>query len=47
MVLNVAYFHTFYKNKKVTSTAPTAHLTYTADYTRDNDVFGVGLDIDF
>lgn len=47
VALNVAYFHTFYKNKKVTSTDPTTHLTYTADYTRDNDVFGVGLDIDF
>ena len=46
MNLNVAYFHTFYTNKH-TAEKVSDQLTYTADYTRDNDVFGVGLDINF
>ena len=46
MSLSVAYFHTFYKHKKTTEQV-SDKLTYTADYTRDNDVLGVGLDIDF
>lgn len=40
MDLNVAYFHTFYKHKE------TNLENYKADYTRNNNVFGVGLDID-
>lgn len=40
MDLNVAYFHTFYQHKK------TDIEGYKADYTRNNNVFGVGLDID-
>ena len=47
MALNVAYFHTFYKNKKTNSIDNTTKQAYTADYTRNNDVVGVGLDIDF
>lgn len=47
VALNVAYFHTFYKHKKTSETDATTNLTYTADYTRNNDVLGVGLDIDF
>ena len=46
MALNVAYFHTFYKHKKTTEKV-SEQLNYTADYTRNNDVFGIGLDIDF
>ena len=46
MSLSVAYFHTFYKHKK-TSEQVSDKLAYTADYTRNNDVLGVGLDIDF
>lgn len=50
MKLNVAYFHTFYSNKKTSEqVALTENFTptYEADYTRTNNVFGAGLDIDF
>ena len=47
VALNVAYFHTFYQHKKTAEANATTGLTYTADYTRNNDVLGVGLDIDF
>lgn len=47
VALNVAYFHTFYKHKKTSSVDNITRQAYAADYTRDNDVFGVGLDIDF
>ena len=50
MDLNVAYFHTFYKhfksNEKV-ELQPGKVLDYTSDYTRNNNVFAVGLDIHF
>lgn len=50
MSLNVAYFHTFYGHKtteeKVALTAD-KQLSYKSDYTRNNNVFAVGLDIDF
>lgn len=48
--INVAYFHTFYKHfntAEEVSLAGTQVGTYTADFTRNNNVFGVGLDIDF
>lgn len=50
MDLNLAYFHTFYGHKKTEAAqtlAGTAVGTYTADYTRNNNVFAVGLDINF
>lgn len=49
MKLNVAYFHTFYEHKKTLdeSTVGTNTLNYTSDYTRNNNVFGVGLDVKF
>jgi long-chain fatty acid transport protein len=47
MSLNVAYFRTFYNHKKTAETVEATKCTYTADYTRTNDVFGVGLDIKF
>lgn len=50
MDLNVAYFHTFYKHKKTSETVqltPTQSLSYNSDYTRNNNVFAVGLDINF
>ena len=49
MDLNVAYFHTFYQHMKTNEEADlgTAKLNYTADYTRNNNVFAVGLDINF
>lgn len=49
MKLNVAYFHTFYEHKKTSdeSTVGTNMLNYTSDYTRNNNVFGVGLDVKF
>ncbi len=45
--LNVAYFHTFYQHRKTSSVDEITKQAYTADYNRNNDVFGVGLDIDF
>ena len=50
MDLNVAYFHTFYDHKKTSeSVALNAQtsINYSSDYTRNNNVFGVGLDIHF
>ena len=50
MDLNVAYFHTFYDHKKTSeSVALSADkaINYTSDYTRNNNVFAVGLDINF
>ena len=48
MDLQAAYFHTFYGHKKtVTSPEGTANITYSSDYTRNNNVFAVGLDINF
>lgn len=47
MDLNVAYFHTFYKHKNTNETDHSSSLTYTSDYTRNNNVFAVGLDINF
>ena len=47
MSLNVAYFRTFYNHKKTAETVEATKCTYTSDYTRTNDVFGVGLDIKF
>ena len=49
MKLNVAYFHTFYEHKKTSeeSTVGTNKYNYTSDYTRNNNVFGVGLDVKF
>ena len=41
MDLQVAYFHTFYETMK------TQKDNYSADFTRNNNVFGVGLDINF
>ena len=50
MHLNVAYFHTFYQHKKmeekVQLTADKS-LSYSSDFTRNNNVFALGLDIDF
>lgn len=49
MKLNVAYFHTFYGHKKVEEQVDlgTAKINYNSDYTRNNNVFAVGLDVDF
>ena len=48
MKLNVAYFHTFYEHKKTSEqSALSPKLNYTSDYTRNNNVFGVGLDVKF
>ena len=50
MDLNVAYFHTFYQHKKTTETVQLTadrSLNYSSDYTRNNNVFAVGLDINF
>ena len=48
MKLNVAYFHTFYEHKKTSEqSALSPNLNYTSDYTRNNNVFGVGLDVKF
>lgn len=44
--LNAAYFHTFYKHKQ-TNESVAQGVSYAADYTRNNNVFGLGLDIDF
>ena len=47
--LNLAYFHTFYKHYKTETPAQLGPTTvnYKADFTRNNNVFGAGLDIDF
>ena len=50
MDLNVAYFHTFYQHKKTSENVQlTAQksFSYNSDYTRNNNVFAVGLDINF
>ena len=50
MDLNVAYFHTFYSHKKTTESVQLSankSIEYTSDYTRNNNVFAVGLDINF
>lgn len=44
--LNAAYFHTFYKHKQ-TNESVAQGVSYAADYTRNNNVFGLGLDMDF
>jgi long-chain fatty acid transport protein len=48
--LNVAYFHTFYQHK--TTTTPVqlsaqSTINYESDYTRNNNVFAVGVDFSF
>ncbi len=50
MHLNVAYFHTFYQHKNVAQDVQlTAEksISYNSDYTRNNNVFALGLDLDF
>ena len=50
MDLNVAYFHTFYDHMKTSETVAlnaNKSINYTSDYTRNNNVFAVGLDISF
>ena len=47
MDLNVAYFHTFYQHKKISEKVEQIGKTYSSDYTRNNNVFAVGLDINF
>ena len=47
MDLNVAYFHTFYQHQKTTENVKATQQTYSSDYTRNNNVFAVGLDINF
>lgn len=47
--INVAYFHTFYNHYKTTTTeqlSATQSLDYKADFTRNNNVFGIGVDFD-
>lgn len=46
--LDVSYFHTFYKHKKTTVSYANGNGTfndYTADYTRQNNVAGIGVNI--
>ncbi|MDO4511306.1 MAG: hypothetical protein Q4B68_05780 [Bacteroidales bacterium] len=45
--VNVAYFSTFYNHKKVTETDVNTGLEYKSDYTRANNVLGVGIDFHF
>ena len=49
MKLTAAYFHTFYGHQKTEEQVNlgTATLAYDSDYTRNNNVFAVGLDVDF
>ena len=50
MDLNVAYFHTFYQHKKTSENVQLTaqkNFSYNSDYTRNNNVFAVGLDINF
>ena len=47
--LNLAYFHTFYKHYKTDTPSQLGGNTvnYKADFTRNNNLFGAGVDIDF
>lgn len=48
--LNVAYFHTFYNHMKTSekvALSETMQLDYKSDFTRNNNVFAVGIDISF
>ena len=50
MDLNVAYFHTFYQHKKTSEKVQLSaekSINYSSDYTRNNNIFAVGLDINF
>ena len=47
MDLNVAYFHTFYQHQKTEQKVAATQQIYSADYTRNNNVFALGLDINF
>lgn len=50
MSFTVAYFHTFYQHKKATESVelvPGNAINYSADYSRNNNVFAAGIDINF
>lgn len=50
MSFTVAYFHTFYQHKKTTEPVeliPGNAINYSADYSRNNNVFAAGIDINF
>ena len=50
MSFTVAYFHTFYQHKKTSEDVQLSaqkSINYNSDYTRNNNVFAVGLDINF
>ena len=50
MNFTVAYFHTFYQHKKTTESVeliPGNAINYSADYSRNNNVFAAGIDINF
>ena len=45
----MAYFHTFYDHKKTSETvalSASQSINYNSDYTRNNNVFAVGIDFD-
>lgn len=44
--VNVAYFHTFYETKKTNSVSENTGLAYSADFSRNNNVFGASLELD-
>ena len=45
--VNVAYFTTLYGHKKTTVTDANTNMEYKSDYTRTNNVIGVGVDFHF
>lgn len=50
MSFTVAYFHTFYQHKKTTESVeliPGNAINHSADYSRNNNVFAAGIDINF
>ena len=50
MSFTVAYFHTFYQHKKTTESVELIlgnAINYSADYSRNNNVFAAGIDINF
>ena len=48
MSFTVAYFHTFYQHKKTTESVELMPgINYSADYSRNNNVFAAGIDINF
>ena len=47
MDLSIAYFRTFYRHKRTSEKVESTQQVYSSSYTRNNNVFAMGLDINF